>query len=638
MRMAAHKAIQAPCSADSESLRIPGHICQFAAVLNHHCGGEENAGGNWEDIHALLDDFDFEYPKYCLFPVLGRNIESVLQSKIDTLDLLFASGTDMSYASVIDNSCDHRFQAVLGPASHETPYLQTIEVGAATAAPSKFAEFADRLTFKKLDLERDPWDEGFELGAYDMVIVGSVLHATPKLATILAHVHIPLRPGGHLADLEITFPDSPWANVGFGSLPSWWLSTEEWRQHGPLVAEQVWQALVCEAGFSGLELCLGNQDTHPALAAQLSGRHEPVQIVAIGRMHECTWAETDVVASLLEVGTPRLAKLSNDDFQVLREFTLKPHEVEIEAKAWPVSFRDVLIALGRLGQQSLVTAFAWSYQVACATTAINPGMTAFHALINVARLQTGEKIAIRSAAGSTGHMAIWIAKHVGATVGFNEKKQLPIHAFEIDADHIFYSRDGSFAQGIKRITNGYRVDGILNSLSSDSLRASWACIAPYGRFVENSKKDIGTNASLPMGQFAFALGYLITSCFVYVKSKVDSSWNLHQQLPRDMDFFILLSSLSGIYGSLVQGNYAVGCTFQDALAQYRIVHGVGKKPVSLDLGWMRDVGIVTEREEYRRDRANVGDINPVESAELIALPDLYCDPILPLPEEGCGRS
>lgn len=40
--------------------------------------------------------------------------------------------------------------------------------------------------------------------------------------------------------------------------------------------------------------------------------------------------------------------------------------------------------------------------------------------------------------------------------------------------------------------------------------------------------------------------------------KVQGSWNLHNLLPKDMDFFILLSSSAGIAGSRGQGNYAAG--------------------------------------------------------------------------------
>lgn len=43
-----------------------------------------------------------------------------------------------------------------------------------------------------------------------------------------------------------------------------------------------------------------------------------------------------------------------------------------------------------------------------------------------------------------------------------------------------------------------------------------------------------------------------------IRPKVQGSWNLHHYLPKDMDFFILLSSSAGIAGSRGQGNYAAG--------------------------------------------------------------------------------
>lgn len=110
-----------------------------------------------------------------------------------------------------------------------------------------------------------------------------------------------------------------------------------------------------------------------------------------------------------------------------------------------------------------------------------------------------------------------------------------------------------------------------------------------------------------------------------IHSKIATSWNLHCLLPTDMDFFILLSSLAGIYGSAGQSNYAAGCTFQDALAEYRSSLGLASS-VSLDLGWMRTIGIVAENEEYRRVRQRTRDMQPVEEADLLAILDDYCDP------------
>ncbi|KAH7041155.1 LOW QUALITY PROTEIN: uncharacterized protein B0I36DRAFT_391961 [Microdochium trichocladiopsis] len=80
-----------------------------------------------------------------------------------------------------------------------------------------------------------------------------------------------------------------------------------------------------------------------------------------------------------------------------------------------------------------------------------------------------------------------------------------------------------------------------------------------------------------------------------VRPKVQGSWNLHEQLPPNLDFFILLSSISGVSGNPGQANYAAGNTFMDSLASFR--RGRGQAGLSLDLGLMLDVGVVAESRE-----------------------------------------
>ncbi|KAG4428433.1 hypothetical protein IFR05_016086 [Cadophora sp. M221] len=77
-----------------------------------------------------------------------------------------------------------------------------------------------------------------------------------------------------------------------------------------------------------------------------------------------------------------------------------------------------------------------------------------------------------------------------------------------------------------------------------------------------------------------------------IKPKIHGSWALHKLLPEDMDFFVMLSSISGVFGNRSQANYAAGNTFQDALAEYRINRGL--PAVSVDLGLMLDIGMVAE--------------------------------------------
>lgn len=235
---------------------------------------------------------------------------------------------------------------------------------------------------------------------------------------------------------------------------------------------------------------------------------------------------------------------------------LGPTEIEIEAKVWGVSFRDVFISLGQLPEEvdemgldcagvvsrigdgcsgdilpgdrvfmySIGLMRMWprvdqacvvkipdglSFGDACA--AMGPAVTAYHSLSTVARLRRRDKILIHSAAGATGQSAIQLAQHLSAevfvTVGHEEKKTLLLDAYGagetgIRESHILYSRDLSFAKGVKRLTEGYGVDVVLNALAGDGLQASWECLAPYGRFVEIGKVDIRGNSNLPMAQFA----------------------------------------------------------------------------------------------------------------------------------------
>ena len=130
--------------------------------------------------------------------------------------------------------------------------------------------------------------------------------------------------------------------------------------------------------------------------------------------------------------------------------------------------------------------------------------TAYHSLMELARLQQGESVLIHAAAGGLGQALIQIAKTLRAeiycTVGSEAKKQAII-ALGVKPDNIFSSRGLSFEKGIKRITQGRGVDVIVNSLAGEALRRSWLCLAPYGRFVEVGKMDLMSNNGLEMRPF-----------------------------------------------------------------------------------------------------------------------------------------
>lgn len=64
--------------------------------------------------------------------------------------------------------------------------------------------------------------------------------------------------------------------------------------------------------------------------------------------------------------------------------------------------------------------------------------------------------------------------------------------------------------------------------------------------------------------------------------KIKGTWNLHQYLPDNLDFFVVLSSISGIIGNPGQSNYAAGNTYEDAVAHYR--HARGLKATTFNIG------------------------------------------------------
>ena len=115
---------------------------------------------------------------------------------------------------------------------------------------------------------------------------------------------------------------------------------------------------------------------------------------------------------------------------------------------------------------------------------------------------------------------------------------------------------------------------------------------------------------------------------ISTSSKAKGSWNLHEILPRDLDFFVIISSVNGIFGSRGQANYAAGNTFKDGLAHYRI--SLGQKAVSIDLGLMVNEGAVAENPYLMDAVRRVGHLMDIQDDEFIALMDRYCDARLPL--------
>jgi len=236
-----------------------------------------------------------------------------------------------------------------------------------------------------------------------------------------------------------------------------------------------------------------------------------------------------------------------------------PGEVEIAVEATGLNFRDVMLALGLLGDEAVedgfagphlgmecagtitavgaevddlavgdaVVAFApacFATHVTTATTAVAkrpehlpaeaaatlPAVffSAYYALAHLARLQPGETVLIHGAAGGVGLAAVQIAHALGAqvvvTAGSAEKQ-----AFLrlLGLERIATSRSLRFADEIDELTAGEGVDVVLNALAGAAIEKSLALLKPFGRFLELGKRDLYADSPIGLAPFRRNISY-----------------------------------------------------------------------------------------------------------------------------------
>lgn len=121
-------------------------------------------------------------------------------------------------------------------------------------ARDEFAHFEAQMSFRTLDVNRALEEQGFEEGTYDVVVADNVLHVSSNLAKTIRYIRRALKPGGKLIAHEAFKPDG-WT-VGFvmGVFPGWWLGVQDNRPLSPNVAEDTWNVILQENGFSGVDL------------------------------------------------------------------------------------------------------------------------------------------------------------------------------------------------------------------------------------------------------------------------------------------------------------------------------------------------------------------------------------------------
>jgi NADPH:quinone reductase-like Zn-dependent oxidoreductase/acyl carrier protein len=100
--------------------------------------------------------------------------------------------------------------------------------------------------------------------------------------------------------------------------------------------------------------------------------------------------------------------------------------------------------------------------------------------------------------------------------------------------------------------------------------------------------------------------------------KLEGTWNLHTQTAgRPLDFFLLFSSLSSVFGHAGQGNYAAANAFLDALAWYRRANGL--PALAINWGYLGGTGYLARRPELgdRLERQGVMSFSVEEALVLL---------------------
>ena len=208
----------------------------------------------------------------------------------DTLEVLMEGGVLTQIYAFFDNNWD--YSPLLQSLGHNKPTLRVLEIGAGTGGTTSNlldglkSEFGERLYSKYsytdisagffvaakerfkdyqnieyavLDVSKDPMEQGFEEGGYDLILAANVLHATPCLKDTLTNVRKLLHPQGRLLLQELDM-QAKWMGFIMGGFPGWWLGDKDGRPDEPYISPERWTTELQQAGFSGYDAVAYDND------------------------------------------------------------------------------------------------------------------------------------------------------------------------------------------------------------------------------------------------------------------------------------------------------------------------------------------------------------------------------------------
>ncbi|GHC73830.1 zinc-binding dehydrogenase [Streptomyces collinus] len=120
-----------------------------------------------------------------------------------------------------------------------------------------------------------------------------------------------------------------------------------------------------------------------------------------------------------------------------------------------------------------------------ATLLPSPAQTAYHAIKEAGQLRAGESILIDAASGGVGHLAVQIAKAMGAgkVIATASTQAKLDFVRDLGADVTVNYTDDDWDDQVRAATDGRGVDVVLETVGGDILTKSIALTAQFGRLV-----------------------------------------------------------------------------------------------------------------------------------------------------------
>ncbi|KAH8435220.1 class I SAM-dependent methyltransferase [Aspergillus melleus] len=222
---------------------LPPHHQAFIRWMQHQCGSITESSVPFIDTavveairespdrrRGLFDRVASQSARGELLVRVGTRMVSILEQKVDCLEVMFGQDDlmDRTYEEGLPGQIASAVAGYVHCLAHSRTDLEVLEVGAGTGSATKvildslkpmarldggrlvssvstyhftdisgaffenatqrFPDWTDILRPEVLNIEKDPVEQGFELGSYDLVIATHVLHATADLSICLNNV------------------------------------------------------------------------------------------------------------------------------------------------------------------------------------------------------------------------------------------------------------------------------------------------------------------------------------------------------------------------------------------------------------------------------------------------------------------